>query len=840
MLGIWHAIHQWSDKETKFIFSIIEDEGYKLVLSTEPTPAFLPPMSAAVAGNTLRAEGVSYFVPGKVEIVLEFAGDAVDALVKLPGRQPLQLKGARGRGKALAERLIPLVAPYRKEAVAPRSDEDIRIAVEALLGSMSLQDKLGQMSQCGASDFSFGGEVSSEPPEKLVADGKVGSILGAFDSGRVFELQQIAVTQSPHGIPLLFNADVIHGFQTIFPVPLAWSCSWDTEAVKLVCAIAAKEAAASGISYNHGPMVDITRDPRWGRVMEGAGEDPYLGALMAKAQVEGYQGASLHDADTIIACLKHFIAYGAAEGGRDYNTVDISEGTLRNVYLPPFIAGIEAGAGSVMNAFNIYDGVPVIANDKLLKDMLRDELGFDGIVISDYGSIDEIHIHGAARDAAESAKLALNASLDLEMVTRHYYDHLPELVRQGAVSEEQINAAVRRILTYKYKIGIMDDPFRYVQPEQERDWHFHPDHLAASLELARKSIVLLKNDGVLPLRQEGETLALIGPFASSKDLLGAWQFSRYESETVTLKGMTAKGYVPPRLLTAAGCAVHEEIEGGFAKAIAAAKQADVVVLALGESSAMSGEAASRTELSLPAVQLRLAEEIVKLGKPVVLVLTNGRPLVLDWFEQHASAIVETWFLGSQAGHAIADVLTGDYNPSGRLTMSFPYHAGQVPVYYNHYNTGRPVTPDNKDAKFISKYLDAPNEPLYPFGFGLSYTDFAYANLKLDQSVIRPEEQLTASVEVANVGQRAGEETVQLYIRDLYGSVVRPVKELKGFRKIYLQPGEQQTVSFSVTAEDLKFYTRDGSFQAEYGEFKLFVGPNSRELLAADFELKCNE
>ncbi len=837
MLGIWHAImDDLSGKEIKYIFSVVEDEGWKLVLSTEPSPAFLAPMNAVVEGNTLRATGHSYFVPGKAEVFIIFEEDTLEASVTLPGREPVSLKGARGRGRSLSERLIPKVAAYRKEAIAERSEANIAEEVNRLLGVMTLQDKLGQMSQCGASDFSFGGDVVSESPEKLVAGGKAGSILGAFDIERVFELQEIAVQQSPHGIPLLFNADVIHGFQTIFPVPLAWSCSWDPDAVKRACAIAAKEASASGISYNHGPMVDVTRDPRWGRVVEGAGEDPYLGAIMAKAQVEGYQGESLFSTETIIACLKHFIAYGAAEGGRDYNTVDISEGTMRNVYLPPFAAGIEAGAGSVMNAFNIYDGVPVIANREVLKDLLRDELGFDGIVISDYGSIDEVHIHGAARDAAESAKLALDATLDLEMVTRHFYDHLPELVRQGVVSESQIDEAARRILTYKYKIGIMDDPFRYVQPEKERAYHFHPEHLAESLDLARKSIVLLKNDGVLPLQGAGETVALIGPFASSKDLLGAWQFTRYEAETVTLKeGLAAKGYGEGKLLTAAGCTVHGEIEGGLEKAVATARQADIIVLALGESSDMSGEAASRTELALPAVQLKLAEAILQLGKPVVLVLTNGRPLVLEWFERRVNAIVEAWFLGSQAGHAVADVLTGAFNPSGRLTMSFPQHAGQVPVYYNHFNTGRPLTPSNKDAKFISKYLDAPNEPLYPFGYGLSYTRFTYGDLRLDKTVIDAGEGLTASVEVANAGERAGEETVQLYIRDVYGSVVRPVKELKGFRKIWLQPGEKTIVSFSLTEKDLKFYKRDGSFQAEPGAFTLYIGPNASELLAADFE-----
>ncbi|GIO12611.1 glycosyl hydrolase [Cohnella xylanilytica] len=837
MIGIWNAVVHRDDSKQKFIFSVEKDDGYTLSVQTEPTPAFILPMEASLEGNRLEAVGRSFYSSDPVVVKLTFENDRFAGTITMPFAGELQLEGERGRGPSLAKDLIPLVEPYRRSNVQERSEEEIRQEVEKLIGRMSVADKIGQMSQIGASDFSFGADVDSEPPESMVASGKAGSILGAFDSKRVFELQKIAVEQSPHRIPLLFNADVIHGFQTIFPVPLAWSCSWDLEGIKQACAIAAKEASASGTTYNHGPMVDISRDPRWGRVVEGAGEDPYLGALIAKAQVEGFQGDSLFDRETIIACLKHFIAYGAAEGGRDYNTVDISEGTLRNVFLPPFKAGIEAGAGSVMNAFNIYQGVPVAGNSYLLKDLLRDELGFDGVVISDYGAIEEIFIHGAAKDGEDASKLALNATMDIEMVTRLFATHLPALIEKGLVKEEQLDEAVRRILTYKFKIGIMDDPFRYVRPEKEMEYHFHPEHLEASRELARKSVVLLKNDGILPLRKEGNTLALIGPFAASKDLLGPWQFSRYGLETATLKqGVADKVSDADRLLVAAGCGVDSEIDDGFERAVACAKQADVVVLALGEDSNMSGEAASRTNIELPSVQLRLAEEIVKLGKPTVLVLTNGRPLVLDWFEQNVGAIVETWFLGSEAGRAIADVLFGDYNPSGRLTMSFPRHAGQVPIYYNHFNTGRPVTPENRHMKFISKYLDCPNEPLYPFGYGLSYTKFDYSDFRLDKTVLARGDSLIASVTVTNAGDAAGEETVQMYIRDLHGSVVRPVKELKGFRKIVLQPGESRTVSFAVSEEDLKFYGPDGSFQAEAGSFRLFAGPNSRDTLEAEFEL----
>lgn len=837
MIGIWHARKTVNGSVFKLLFSITENDGYKLAINSEPTPAFILPMDAQIEGNNLRAEGRSFFSPDPVYVTLAFEGDTFRGTVTMPFIGELQIEGERGRGRSLSEDLIPKVMPYRKTGVNLRSDADIRQEVEKLLDRMTLLDKIGQMSQSGASDFSFGDDVESEPTEKLVAEGKVGSILGAFDINRVFELQKIAVEQSPHRIPLLFNADIIHGFQTIFPVPLAWSCSWDLEAIKRACAISAKEAAASGTTFNHGPMVDITRDPRWGRVVEGAGEDPYLGALIARAQVEGFQGDNLFDNETIIACLKHFIAYGAAEGGRDYNTVDISEGTLRNVFLPPFKEGIEAGAGSVMNAFNIYQGMPVAGSRYLLNDLLRDELGFDGMLISDYGAIEEIHIHGAAKDGKEAAKLALEATMDIEMVTRLYFGYLPELIKEAVIKEEQIDEAVRRILTFKFKIGIMDDPFRYVQPEKELEYHFNTAHLEASRDLARKSIVLLKNDGVLPLRNDGRTVALIGPFAASQDLLGPWQFSRYGMETVTLRdGLVANGFTSERLLVASGCGVDSEIEGGFDKALAAATRADVVVLALGEDSNMSGEAASRADIELPAVQRKLAEAIVGLGKPTVLVLTNGRPLILDWFDQHVNAIVETWFAGSQAGYAITDVLLGEYNPSGRLTMSFPHHAGQVPVYYNHFNTGRPVTPENAHMKFNSKYLDSPNEPLYPFGFGLSYSAVEYTEPLLDNCVMSRTESLSASVEVKNIGDLTCEEIVQLYIQDLHGSVVRPVKELKGFRKIKLQPGETQVVTFDVMEEDLKYYMPDKSFKAEAGLFKLFIGPNARDVKEASFEL----
>ncbi len=837
MIGTWHFLHQTPESTLKMQFVIEKKETYALSVLVEPFPFPIGINMLTIEGNVLQARGSSHFVPDEpIEFDLTFDDQEFHGRVKLPYSEAFFVKGAQGPGPSLEDTLIAELAPYRKHEVKQRDDEEIRQAVEALIGKMSITDKIGQMSQCMSTNLSLGADVASEPPEKLVAEGRVGSILSAITSRRVFELQKIAVEQSPHGIPLLFNFDVIHGFQSIFPVPLAWSCSWDVAAIKEACAIAAKEASASGITYNHGPMVDITRDPRWGRIVEGAGEDSYLGSLIAKAQVEGYQGDSVFNPETLIACLKHFVAYGAAEAGRDYNTVDISEGTLRNVYLPPFQAGIEAGAGSVMNSFNIYQGVPVAGSRYLLNDLLRRELGFDGVLISDYGAIDEIVAHGNAKDSKEAAKKALDATLDIEMVTRSY-DHLHELIEQGLVSEEQVNEAVRRILTLKYKIGIMDDPFRYVRPEKEKEYHFHPAHLEASRSLARKSIVMLKNNGVLPLANKERKLAVIGPFGDSKDLLGPWQWSRYAKETVTLRqGIDEQGIPTAHLMFEEGCKVEEAIEGGLQRALAAAEQADIVILALGESSEMSGEAASRMDIHLPKVQQELAEAIVKLGKPTVLVLTNGRPLILDWFERHVDAIVETWFLGSQAGHAIADVLFGSYNPSGKLTMSFPAQIGQVPVYYNHFNTGRPVTERNKGQKFFSRYIDGGNEPLYPFGYGLSYSTFEYSDIRLSRSRMTPLETIVASVTVTNTGTVAGEETVQMYIQDLCGSVVRPVKELKGFKKVALAEGEAQEIRFSITEADLAYWNADMRHGAEPGEFKVFIGSSSHDVKEAAFEL----
>jgi beta-glucosidase len=840
MIGLWHSIVNTPKMRLKFQFKISRKAAYTLDIASEPLAIPIKVDSVAVDGSSLSATAGAFWMPGQSIVVkLAFDGEEFKGEMTIPGMGTLPLQGAKGRGPFLSEDLIEQVRPLRKDDIPVRADEEIDREVETLLGRLTLEEKVGQMFQVPASNFSFGDAVESDPPEKLVAEGRAGSVLGAFDVARVYELQKLAVEKSPHGIPLLFNADIIHGAQTIFPVPLAWSCSWEPTAVKEACAIAAKEASASGTVYNHGPMVDIGRDPRWGRVVEGAGEDPYLGALMAKAQVEGFQGESLADPETIVACLKHFIAYGAAEGGRDYNTVDISEMSLRNVFLPPFQAGLEAGAASVMNSFNIYQGVPVAASEPLLKDLLRDELGFDGVLISDYGAVEEIAVHGHAKETREAAGMAARATMDIEMATRSY-EYLPELVREGIVPEEKVTDAARRILRLKYKLGLMDDPYRYVRPEKERDYHFNEEHLAASLELARKSAVLLKNDGTLPLRdgEGGEIgrIALIGPFADSRDLLGPWQFSRFSHETVTLyEGLLGRGIAPDRLLYAQGSGVNEPLEGGIEAALEQAAAADVVLLALGESSDMSGEAASRLSIELPQPQLELADAVLALGKPVVLVLTNGRPLVLGGLGERVNAILETWFLGSQAGNAIAELLTGDCNPSGKLTMSFPAHAGQVPVYYNGFRTGRPVTKHNERSKFISKYIDGPNEPAYAFGHGLSYSEFVYSDLRLDRASITGDEKLTVTATVENKGHVAGVETVQLYIQDVHGSIVRPVKELKGFRRLRLEPGESKTVSFEIAERDLMFWSPRNGYAAEPGDFVAYVGGSSVDTLSVDFK-----
>lgn len=715
---------------------------------------------------------------------------------------------------------------YKTNEIQHRTNLEIEQEVTTLLDQLTLDEKIGQMYQAFGTDISaLGGQKAEFSTEELIAQGKVGSVISVGQNvENIFKLQKMAVEESRMKIPLFFNQDVIHGFQTIFPIPLAWSCSFDMKAIEESVRISAKEASCTGLNYAFSPMVDIVRDPRWGRVSESGGEDPYLGGEIAKAQIAGYQGQSFSEKDSMLACMKHFIGYGAAEGGRDYNTAEISDTTLRNIYAIPFKAGIDAGAASVMSSFNTINSIPVTGNKKILKNLLRDELGFNGITITDMEAVNELINHGVAENEREAAKKTAEATVDIEMVSPNYNRYLKDLVESKEISEELIDQAVRRILTYKFKIGLMDDPFKYIRPDDIENQIYCDTHIEKSLEVAKKSIVLLKNNDVLPISKD-KTIALIGPFGNNKkDMLGPWQFSEYISATSTiLEGLVEKGYT---VNYTKGCEIDQAIDGGIEEAIELSRNSDIVLLSLGENNDMSGEATSKQNIALSEPQLELAYEINKLGKPTVLILTNGRPMLLNWFEENVDGILETWFLGSQAGNAIAEVITGEYNPSGKLTMSFPHSIGQIPVYYNFLNTGRPLLDPNNPNKFLSRYLDGPNAPLYPFGYGLSYSVFEYRDLVIDKSEITEEEILTASVTVENKSEITGEEIVQLYIQDVVASVSRPVKELKGFKKISIPAKSSVKVEFTISTEELKFYNEDLQFTCEKGEFRVFVGPNS--------------
>ncbi len=718
---------------------------------------------------------------------------------------------------------------------AARARGDVERKIERLIAAMTLEEKAGQMTQsAGPNTDAIGAEQRPPLPlEDAIRQGGVGSMIALIPKAQMREYQRIAVEESRLGIPLLFCQDVIHGHSTVFPMPLASACSFDLRQVESSCRVAAREAAGQGIKCTFSPMLDIGRDPRWGRVCEGAGEDPYLTARMAEAHVRGYQGDDAAAPGSLLACLKHFVGYSAAEGGRDYNTCEISPTTLRNVYLPPFRAGIAAGAGMVMAAFNVLDGVPVVANRAVSHHLLREELGFEGVLVSDYAAVDELIAHGVAQNAEEAALRAVLAGLDIEMTTSHVYHHLPHLVRTGKLPESRLDESVRRILRCKFRLGIMDDPYQSLDETTEASV-FCPAHRQASLEMARRSMVLLQNKGALPLNPNAR-IALIGPMADSKNLLGTWHFSRYTDETVTLKdGLERLG---ANLICRAGCAVDAAIPGGIEAALEAAKAADVILLALGEREEMSGEAASRQAPELPAPQMELARAVAGLGKPVVLVLTSGRPLILEWFTRHADAILETWFLGSMAGEAIADVLFGRCNPSGKLAISFPRQVGQIPVYYNCLNTGRPY--QNDGGRFFSRYLDGPNAPLYAFGHGLSYTQFALSALSLSSAVMPMDGGVVVRAKVKNTGGCAGEEVVQLYVRDRCASISRPVRELKGFIKLALAPGQEETVAFTLCAKDLGFYGQDGQFVCEPGLFDVMVGRSSddSEMLSAILEVR---
>lgn len=737
-----------------------------------------------------------------------------------------------------------------------RSHLDIKKPLEEritlLMDQMTLEEKVGQMNQ-----YNGFWEVTGPAPQggssKIKYDhlnrGLVGSLLNVRGVQKVREVQKIAVEKTRLGIPLIIGFDVIHGYKTLSPIPLAEAASWDMEAIKRSAAIAASEAAASGINWIFAPNVDVTTDARWGRVMEGAGEDPFLASKIAVARVKGFQGDNFSGTNTIAACAKHFAGYGFVESGKEYNNVDMSLSRLYNSVLPPFKAANDAGVKTFMNAFNTLNGIPATANRFLLRDILKTKWNFQGFVVSDWASIREMISHGYAEDGAEAAQKAAEAGSDMDMESYLYVNELANLVRDKKVDIEIINDAVRRILRLKFEMGLFEDPYKYCNEKREKEMIGSTYNHDGVLDMAKRSIVLLKNENdLLPLKKSGQKIALIGALASDKTSpLGSWRIAAEDDTAVSvLEGM--KKYKNSPVTYAPGTAVFagkptftKELEinttdkSGFEKAIETARQADVVVMVLGEHGFQSGEGRSRTDLGLPGNQQELLEEVFKVNKNIVLVLNNGRPLAIQWAADHIPAIVEAWQLGSQSGNAIAQVLYGDYNPSGKLPISFPRNVGQVPIYYNHYNTGRPTNSENN--VFWSHYSDVDKTPLFPFGHGLSYTKFAYIDMMIDKKTFSIGEPVNLSVSVTNTGSVDGKEVVQLYIRDVSGSISRPVKELKGFELISLKKGEQKTIRFTLNKDDLGYYDNDGNYLLEPGMFKVFVGTNSDQLLETEFELK---
>lgn len=709
--------------------------------------------------------------------------------------------------------------------ITPLSCQNFEQRIDSILALMTVDEKIGQMTLF-TSDWDVTGPTLRANYKEDIKTGKVGAIFNAHTAAYTRELQRISVEETRLGIPLLFGYDVIHGYKTIFPISLGEVASWDMAAIETSARVAAVEASAAGLHWTFAPMVDIARDPRWGRISEGAGEDVYLGKKVAEARVRGFQGDDLSAVNTVVSCVKHYAAYGAAQAGRDYHTVDISERVLRDIYLPPFKAALDAGARTFMNSFNELDGIPATANRHLMQDILRDEWGFDGFVVTDYTSINEMVPHGYAKDDKHAGELALNAGVDMDMQGAVFYNYLKTSLNEGKVTITQIDDAVRRILRIKFELGLFDDPYRYSDVAREAQHVLSAEHLAAARDVARKSIVLLKNEkNVLPLSKSTRNIAVIGPLADSKtDQIGSWHAAGNANDCVSLiEGIRAMVGSSSKITHTKGCDINSTDKSGFNAALSAAKSADVIIAAVGEAEWMSGEAAVRSMIGLPGVQQELIEALVGTGKPVVVVLMNGRPLAIPWIAENAPAILETWFGGTQAGNAIADVLFGDYNPSGKLPVTFPRNEGQIPIFLAMKNTGRPMQPENK---YTSKYLDVPNTPLYPFGYGLSYTQFSYSPVKASRTEFSLTDGVTISVTVKNTGSRKGEEVVQLYVRDLVGSVTRPVKELKGFQKIMLEPGASKTVEFRLTSADLRFYTAQMEFKAEPGEFEVFVGGSS--------------
>ena len=738
----------------------------------------------------------------------------------------------------------------------PTPDTKMKAFIDNLLAKMTPEEKIGQLNLVSVG-FDVTGPVVSKDVDTNIRKGRVGAVLNTYTPVAARKLQALAVKESRLHIPLILGYDVIHGHRTIFPIPLGLSASWDLPAMEKSARIAADEASADGVNWVYSPMVDIARDPRWGRIAEGGGEDPYLGAQIARAMVRGYQGPDndMTQKTRVMACLKHFALYGAAEAGRDYNTTDMSLQRMYNEYLPPYKAAVQAGVGSVMSSFNDVNGIPATANKFLMTDLLRTQWGFNGFVATDYTAINELEAHGLGNDAQVSA-LAMKAGIDQDMVGEIFLNNLAQNLKDGSVTQAQIDQACRRVLEAKYRLGLFTDPYHGVSDKRAKATLMKKQYLADARDIARRSFVLLKNEKqTLPLKKTG-TIALVGPLANrQRDMIGSWSGAGDWKQAVSVEQGLRAAAPGLKIVSAQGANVADDAQmierlnahGGelnidprpaesmIAEAVAAAQQSDVVVAVVGESQGMTGEAASRADIGLPGRQLDLLKALKATGKPLVVVLMNGRPLTLPWEDQNADAILETWFSGTQGGHAIADVLFGAYNPAGKITATFPRSVGQVPIYYNHKSTGRPYAGDKLD-KYKSRYLDIPNDPLYPFGYGLSYTTFTISKPTLSAATIGMAGALDVQVIVQNTGPADGEEVVQLYVRDVVGSSTRPVRELKGFQKVLLKKGESRTLTFHLTVEDLKFYNDALQFVAEPGEFQVFVGNNSRDVQQASFTL----
>ncbi len=728
--------------------------------------------------------------------------------------------------------------------------------ISDLMSKMTLEEKIGQLNLVSVG-FDVTGPIVSQNVEEKIKKGFVGGVFNTYTPQAVRKLQQRAIETSRLKIPLLFGFDVIHGHRTIFPLPLGLSSSWDLNAIEQSARIAADEASADGLNWVFSPMVDIARDPRWGRITEGSGEDTYYGSRVAEAMVRGYQGNNLSLNNTVMACVKHFALYGGALAGRDYNPVELTERTMFQDYLPPYRAAIDAGAASVMTSFNDVNGIPAAANRWLVTDLLKKQWGFNGLVATDYTALSELIAHGTSANESEAAAVGLHAGNDMDMVSEVFLNNLQKLVSSGKVDVAEIDLACKRVLEAKFKLGLFDDPFRYANDQRAAQTLLKKEYRDAARDIARKSIVLLKNDkSALPLKKNA-SIALIGPLArNQRDMIGSWSGAGDWKQAISVEEGIKKNFPTVKINYAKGANITDDAvliqrlnaHGGelqidnrsadqmISEAIEAANKSEIIVAVVGESQGMTGEAASRAELGLPGKQLDLLKALKKTGKPLIVVLMNGRPLALPWEGENADAIVETWFLGTEAGNAISDVLFGTYNPSGKLSATFPRTVGQVPIFYNHKSTGRPYGGEMLD-KYKSRYLDVSNDPLYPFGFGLTYTSFSYSEIGLSAKEISSQEKITVTCKVTNTGSVAGEEVVQLYIQDVVGSVTRPVKELKGFQKIKLAAGESKEISFTLSSNDLSFYRKDMTWGTEPGQFNVYVGGNSRDVKKTEFVLK---